>query len=524
MGRAYGAPDLSTPMTSSLRSRLVVGALGVLAIAVAVGGCGGGGGGGGGGPPASPFFVSSVSPADGANGVPVASTVTVTLSLPIAPQSVAANAVVVGNVEQGAVPGTTGLASDGSGRTLVFAPNAPFPGSTTWSIVVSTALRSTGGDALGGKTTFIFRTASAGGGGPVIPPPSALRATTGRLGLGRRDHTATLLADGTVLVAGGFVVNATVTDRAERFLPSTETFSTYAARMSHPRAGHTATRLADGRVLLCGGWYEVSSGTLNVTDSAEVFDPATGTFTAVGPMTVPRVDHAALRLPDGRVLVTGGSVLQGSFLADHASVEVFDPATGGFTAWALPMSHSRAAHALVDLLDGRWLLVGGSDVDLRPEVFHVATGTFSPFAAAANDRARFGAAAARFASGNVSVVGGEAAGDVLFFDRALTALRNTGSSTTRPRAYATATRIAADRVLVAGGIDYANGGFVLSTCDLVVEGGPAGSDTYATDLRFPTGMADHTATVLSSGAVLFCGGLNPTGGQPAYDGAYLFTP
>lgn len=241
-------------------------------------------------------------------------------------------------------------------------------------------------------------------------------------------------------------------------------------------------------------------------------------------MGTPRADHAALRLPDGRVLITGGSELQGSFLADHASVEVFDPSTSQFSPWPVPMNHTRATHAMLDLFDGRWLLVGGSDTDLRPETFSTTTGLFTLFAGANPDRARFGVAAATFPSGNASVVGGEALGGLLFFDQATTSLINTGSGTSNPRSYGTATAIGPGRILVAGGIDFSNGSFILATCDLVVEGGVVGSETYATAVRFPTGMANHTATVLGDGRILYCGGLNPTGGQPERDGAYLFTP
>lgn len=495
----------------------------LLLLAGLVAACGGGGGGGGGGgDPASPFVVATVSPADGANGVATNVHVLVTFSRPVAPASVTASSVAVGNTENGGIPGTVGLLADGLGTTLEFAPDNSLPASKTWSVVVSAALRSTSGDALGGDRTFIFRTGT--GGGAVLPPASALQPTIGRLQQGRRNHTATLLASGSVLVAGGFVQGTTVTDGAETFAPGTQTFTSLVPRMRHPRAGHTATRLADGRVLLAGGYYEINPGTLNVTPTAEVYDPVGNTFTSVGPMGTPRADHAALRLPDGRVLVTGGSELQGAFLADHASAEVFDPATGQFTAWPVPMSHTRATHAMLDLLDGRWLLVGGSDADLRPETFSTATGLFTPFAAANPDRARYGVAATTFASGSATVVGGEALGEVLYFDRTFTQLLNTGSGTSKPRSYATATAIGPGRVLVAGGIDFSNGSFILPTCDLVVEGGVVGSETYATSVRFPTGMANHTATVLGDGRILYCGGLNPAGGQPEYDGAYLFTP
>jgi hypothetical protein len=332
------------------------------------------------------------------------------------------------------------------------------------------------------------------------------------------------MSGGDVLLCGGFTRGTQITDTAELFDTLAEVFVPIPNAMQEQRAGHSATMLADGRVLLAGGYYESSPGVLNVTSGAEIYDPATAHFTATGSMLVPRAEHAALRLPDGRVLVTGGSALVGGFLMDHATAEVFDPATGRFTEWLAPMSHTRAVHKMVPLVDGRWLLVGGSDVDLRPETFNPVSGAFTPFAPAVNDRARFGAAVESFASGNYVVVGGEKFGDVLYFDHAATRLVNTGSPTTRPRTYATASRIAPDRILVVGGLDIQGGGIILSSCDLIVEGGLAGSGTYATTIRFPTGMAAHTATVLDDGRVLFAGGLNTIGGAMELAGAYLFVP
>jgi hypothetical protein len=188
------------------------------------------------------------------------------------------------------------------------------------------------------------------------------------------------------------------------------------------------------------------------------------------------------------------------------------------------MTHARATHGMVDLGDGRWLLAGGSDADLRADLFTVAVGTFTPVPPAVEDYGRFGAAVEPFADGDVAVVGGESVGTVLHFDRDTSKMSNTGSGTNHPRAYATATRIAPDRVLVVGGMDFSSGGFVLATTDLIVQGGVGGSRTYKTPLFFPTGMANHTATRLLDGRVLFCGGLNSSGGLPELDGAYVFTP
>jgi len=430
----------------------------------------------------------------------------------------------VGVLGEGDVPATVGLVPGSGDTELEFAPAALLETGTAYAVIVSGALRSTTGDVLGGATHFLFRTLGGPGGGVVLPPASALRATSQTLRQGRRLHSATLLTDGRVLLCGGYVAGTSITDKAETFAAGPESFTLLTARMAAPRANHAAVRLADGRVLLCGGFREVSSGTVNSTETAELFDPASNTFTATSPMLAQRVDHAATLLPDGRVLVTGGSALFGSSLVDHASVELFDPASQTWSAAPHAMVHSHATHAALDLGDGRVLVVGGSDTDLRPELYAIATGVFTAFAAAPSELGRYGAAVARYVDGDVTVVGGESAGQVLHFDLASSTLLNTASPTTVPRAYATVSPIGPGRMLVAGGLDFSDGSFVLASCDLISQGGATGSTTYATAVRFPTGMAMHTATVLPDGRILFAGGLNPVGGQPELDGGYLFTP
>lgn len=498
--------------------------LAVAGLSLSLARCGGGGGGGGGSTPPASLRVTAVTPADGSNGVETNVHVLVTFSQALDPATVNGQSVRVGVLGEGDVAATVGLVLGSGGTQLEFAPTALFATGTQYAIIVSKSLRSTTGDALGGTTQFLFRTTGSGGGGVVLPPASALRATSQTLRQGRRLHTATLLSDGRVLLCGGYVVGTTITDKAETFTPSFESFTLLSQRMSAPRANHAAVRLADGRVLLCGGYREVSPGSVTSTETAEIFNPATNTFSATDPMGSQRVDHAATLLPDGRVLVTGGSVLFGANLVDLASAELFDPATETWSPAPHAMAHTHATHAALDLGDGRILVVGGSDTDLRPELYSIATGTFTAFSAAPLDTARFGAAVGRYFDGDVAIVGGESVGQVIHFDLSASALLNTGSPTTVPRSYATASPIGPGRMLVAGGIDFSDGSFVLPTCDLLAEGGIAGSTTYATAVRFPTGMAMHTATVLGDGRVLFAGGLNPTSGQAELDGAYLFTP
>ncbi len=497
--------------------------LAVAALSLSLARCGGGGGGGGSTPPPA-LRITTVVPADGSNDVATNVHVVVTFSEPLDASSVGPQSIRVGVLGEGDVAAAVGLVLGSGGTQLEFSPTALFAPGTQYAIFVSKTLRSATGDALGGTTQFLFRTAGGAGGGVVLPPASALRATSQTLRQGRRLHTATLLGDGRVLLCGGYTAGTSITDKAEVFTPASESFALLTGRMAAPRANHAAVRLADGRVLLCGGYREVSSGTLNSTETAEIFDPSSNTFAPTSPMASQRVDHAATLLPDGRVLVTGGSALFGANLLDLASAELFDPANETWSPAPHDMVHTHATHAALDLGDGRILVVGGSDTDLRPELYTIATGVFAAFAAAPADSGRFGAAVARYFDGDVTVVGGESEGQVLHFDRPTSTLSNTGSPTTVPRSYATASPIGPGRMLVAGGIDFSAGSFVLASCDLVAEGGVAGSTTYATTVRFPTGMAMHTATVLADGRVLFAGGLNPVGGQPEYDGAYLFTP
>jgi hypothetical protein len=190
------------------------------------------------------------------------------------------------------------------------------------------------------------------------------------------------LADGRVLVAGSGAFAATA---AELFDPSTGTFSSTGSMVRPRGPGASATRLRDGRILVVGG--------AEVGTAAELFDPATGTFSPTGAMTVSRVgSHSATLLPDGRVLVAGGVVPSVTIGTDRqtpwdatATAEVYDPTTGTFSAVG-PMRSSRFLHAASVLADGTVLIVGG-DLDARrgypvpvadAEIFDPATDAFRP--------------------------------------------------------------------------------------------------------------------------------------------------
>lgn len=489
-----------------------------LVAAILLAACGGGGGQT---PDDEPlFYVTASDPADGQQNVPVDAVVTVTFSDELDPASVNHKSLRVGVIGgAGEVDGQAVL-DDADPRTVRWTPAERMYPVSPHSCEISPGLRSVDGDNVDGDLSFAFRT---GGDkpGPDLPGRDDLLTLPHALNVGRRSHTATLLGTHQVLVAGGFHQDTNVTDRAELF--NGIGFTLLTAHLVQERAGHTATRLADGRVLLAGGWYETSPGQRATTEWAEIYNPSTGTFLRTGDMTTERVDHAALLLPDGRVLVTGGSRLEGAFRRDLDTAEIFDPATNTFTEHAELMVHTRATHVMEDMGNGKFLLYGGSDVDLRPSRFDTTTEVFSPLLPAAQDGERWGAAAATFDTGAVCVAGGDVLGTVLYVEPATGFVHNTGSGLNARRAFGTATQYGPDLVLVVGGYEFGTG-FLSPTCDVVIEGGIGGSRTFGCEMRFPTGMVWHTATRLLDGRVLFCGGLNEAYGEPELDAAYLFTP
>ncbi|HEY1334958.1 MAG TPA: kelch repeat-containing protein [Myxococcaceae bacterium] len=212
----------------------------------------------------------------------------------------------------------------------------------------------------------------------------------------RSQHTATLLLDGRVLIAGGGTPEQAQAS-VELYDPSSGV-SVHAPDLLEPRAGHTATLLGDGRVLIVGGLGGVSS--------AELFDPASGTFHSTAPPVRPRSDHAAVLLSNGKVLVLGGDV-SGVGASPTASAELFDPATERFEEIA-PMLTARRPYGVIALPDGRLLIAGGTTtgkaVTTAAEVYDPDLERFEAVPALATPREKH--ASARLPDGRILVLGG----------------------------------------------------------------------------------------------------------------------
>jgi len=280
----------------------------------------------------------------------------------------------------------------------------------------------------------------------LYDPVSKSFSTSGSMGAGRRDFTATLLPSGKVLVTGGLASAGPLTS-AEIYDPIAGTFAATTGPMTIARASHTATLLNTGKVLIAGGASIGGFGTF----TAELFDPATGTFTETGSMLVARSLHTATLLGDGRVLIAGGSVPGGQILAE---CELYDPTSGSFLQTLGSMATARASHTATLLKDGTVLVTGGVDgatamASATAEVFNLATQMFTT-TKGNMATARVDQTATRLGDGTVLVAGGNTAATAEVYDPIAGTFSPTGGMTAS-RDLHTANLLTDGTALLAGG-------------------------------------------------------------------------
>jgi Kelch motif len=288
-------------------------------------------------------------------------------------------------------------------------------------------------------------------------PATGTWALTGSMNTARFEQTATLLPDGNVLVAGG---GQTAAGSAELYNPATGKW-TLTGNLHANRLGATATLLGNGEVLVAGG--DAGGSTYMALSSAELYNPATGTWSLTGSMSTAREEQAATLLANGEVLAAGGL---GAGATPVSSAELYNPATG---KWARTgaMSAARQGENATLLPDGDVLATAGIGGAAGPfaESYDPATGQWSP------------------------AIGGS--------------LPLTCIAAQDCRLDSTATLLGDGDVLVAGGLlgTTSNGG---SSASALLYNPAAGTWTATGSLN--TGRIDQTASLLQDGQVLVAGG------------------
>jgi hypothetical protein len=322
-------------------------------------------------------------------------------------------------------------------------------------------------------------------------------------------QSAVLLDDGRVLVAGGDTAAALGTRSAEIYDPASGTFSPTGS-MVVARTSFAMVKLSNGKVLAAGGYNDVS-GPLS---SAEVYDPGIGAWSAVQNLAVPRNRPSVSLLASGRVLVAGG--YSGNNDA-YATAEQFDPATNAWSA-AGAFTGARFDHSDTALPDGRVLIAGGYSTSsgqyATDGLYDAVANTWASAAPMNEPRSLFGLS--MLASGKVLATGGDNLTGRLssaeVFDPQVNAWTRVASMASA-HYFHTATALANGKVLVVAGLDASGPGVSAELYDPVTNRwSPAGA--------LQTARYAHTATLLRDGRVLVAGG----GARPGLAGAELWTP
>ena len=354
---------------------------------------------------------------------------------------------------------------------------------------------------------------------PALAQGSNTWTTTGSLNTARTAHTATLLPNGEVLVAGG--------GNATGFLPSAELYHsatgkwTVSGSMANARGGHTATLLPNGEVLVAGG---ISNGNSpwspSCTATAELYNPFTGQWTTTGSMTKPRGNHTATLLNDGTVLVAGG-LCNGGFTYPDNSAELYDPSTGTWKATG-NMNIARINTAAALLPNGQVLIAGGNSTSAggrSAELYSNGRWTLTN----SMNVYRPTLTATLLTNGDVLVFGGTqlASSASESYNPAAGTWTGTGQFYVAPsRIGHTLTLLGTGKALVAGGRDKYSITSYSRLYDSSTNSWPFASAGHMNNVR-----EFHTATLLPNGQVLVAGGYVVSNGTVTQlASAELYTP
>ena len=302
----------------------------------------------------------------------------------------------------------------------------------------------------------------------ILTPSTAnwLTAPTGNLTSVRFAHTSTLLTNGKVLVAGGYGTGQSASlNTAELYDPATASWSATGS-MTQGRAYHRAILLPSGKVLVLGGY-----GTTTAINSAEIYDPSTGTWKPTGNLVIARSNPIATLLANGNVLVAGGNGANAS--GPTKKTEIYEPSSGTWRSTG-DLIVGNASQTSTLLANGRVLVTGGTDAVAKPTSL------------------------------------------VQIYDP-LTGQWNLAPSLQTARAYHSATLLGSGKVLVIGGLNSANSG--LTSTEIY----DPSTNQWTSGKSLGYGRYDHTATLLGSGQVWVGGGYTSFTGS-ALPVSELYTP
>jgi hypothetical protein len=368
--------------------------------------------------------------------------------------------------------------------------------------------------------------------GPVsgVSPPFTVNGFcgSGNLSVARTNPSSTLLQDGTVLVAGG-QTSTGFTNGADLYNPATGTTTAATGTLQLARGGHTATLLPDGTVLILGGQITpVAPSTVPFTFVAELYSPITGTFTQVpNNPNFARAGHTATLLGDGTVLIAGGISQNGSGpVFSVLPAEIYNPATQTFTIVG-SLNVARQTHTATLLANGQVLIASGLDntAELYNPVTHIFTNTGSL------NTARQNASATLLSSGKVLIAGGLVSGaagigTAELYDPVVGTFSFTNGGLSNPRGLHAATALPDGTVLIAGGYNCPP-----PSCDNPILGSaeiytPTNSSFVNTG-SLMNARYQEMAVLLNDGTVLLAGGFsgnNPTATTERYYSTSTFGP
>lgn len=314
--------------------------------------------------------IKKIKPRHAKTLVPRDAPVSIRFSRPLDPATVTPANVFIQTLDGAKVPVTYG--EEREGRTVVLTPQALLDAGTDYQIVVRDAVRSFDGRALRRERRSNFFTDPRSPAQEILRP-SQFSPAASPMSEQRGGHSATLLADGRVLLAGGMTDAANFAVSGDVFNPATNEFRSSGGSLRVPRTNHVAAVHGAG-ILLIGG--SDANGPLG---STELFTPATATYREGPPLVESRDFLAALTLPDGRVFVTGGVYVSGGKTFYRQTAEIFDPVLQEFRLTAFAPAGRRAAHTMTLLTDGTVFITGGQSSIVAPtaEIFDPSTETFT---------------------------------------------------------------------------------------------------------------------------------------------------